>query len=95
MVMELSGKVTLSLGLLSPPYPLFQRYLQSKEHILNLSMKCWNSAFHAQGLRVIIVVVQVGAVKIYVAAALEGLGEKGKTSVYHQNWQNFNQIITC
>jgi hypothetical protein len=31
-------------------------------------MKCWNSAFHAQGSRVIIVVVQVGAVKIYVAA---------------------------
>jgi hypothetical protein len=31
-------------------------------------MKCWNSAFNAQGSRVIIVVVQVGAVKIYVAA---------------------------
>jgi hypothetical protein len=31
-------------------------------------MKCWNSAFNAQGSRLIIVVVQVGAVKIYVAA---------------------------
>jgi hypothetical protein len=31
-------------------------------------MKCWNSAFNAQGSRVIIVVVQVGAVKTYVAA---------------------------
>jgi hypothetical protein len=31
-------------------------------------MKCWNSAFNEQGLRVIIVVVHVGAVKIYVAA---------------------------
>ncbi len=31
-------------------------------------MKCWNSAFNAQGSRVIIVVVLVGAVKIYVAA---------------------------
>jgi hypothetical protein len=31
-------------------------------------MKCWNSAFNAQGSRVIIVVVQVGAVKIHVAA---------------------------
>jgi NADH:ubiquinone oxidoreductase subunit 6 (subunit J) len=31
-------------------------------------MKCWNSAFNAQGLRVIIVVVHVGAVQIYVAA---------------------------
>jgi len=31
-------------------------------------MKCWNSALNAQGSRLIIVVVQVGAVKIYVAA---------------------------
>jgi hypothetical protein len=32
-------------------------------------MKCWNSTFNAQGSRVTIVVVQVGAVKIYVIAA--------------------------
>ncbi len=31
-------------------------------------MKCWNSAFQAQGSRIIIVHVQVGAVKIYVVA---------------------------
>jgi hypothetical protein len=31
-------------------------------------MKGWNSAFNAQGSRVIIVVVQVEAVKIHVAA---------------------------
>jgi len=31
-------------------------------------MQCWNSAFNAQVSRVIILVVQVGAVKIYVAA---------------------------
>jgi predicted oxidoreductase (fatty acid repression mutant protein) len=31
-------------------------------------MNCWSSAFNAQGSRVIIVVVQVGTVKIYVAA---------------------------
>jgi hypothetical protein len=32
-------------------------------------MKCWNSAFNAQGSRVIVVVVHVvGVVKIYVAA---------------------------
>jgi hypothetical protein len=31
-------------------------------------MKCWNSILNVQGSRVIIVVVQVGAVKIYVAA---------------------------
>jgi hypothetical protein len=43
-------------------------YPQSKEILLNLSMRCWNSAFNAQGSRIIIVVVQVGAEKIYVAA---------------------------
>jgi hypothetical protein len=36
-------------------------------------MKCWNSAF--KGSRVIIVVVKVGAVKIYVAA-MHALREK-------------------
>jgi hypothetical protein len=53
-------------------------------------MKCWNSAFNAQGSRLIIVVVQLGAVKIYVASSSSGgAQEKGKTgsnSVYHQNW---------
>jgi hypothetical protein len=29
-------------------------------------MKCWNSTFNAQGSKVIIVIVQVGAAKIYV-----------------------------
>jgi hypothetical protein len=38
-------------------------------------MKCWNSAFNAQGSRVIIVAVHVGAVKIYVAA-VEALRKK-------------------
>jgi hypothetical protein len=44
-------------------------------------MKCWNSAFNAQGSRVIIVVVQVRAVKIYVAAvkALRGKGGGDET----------------
>ncbi len=40
--------------------------------------KSWNSAFNAQGWRVIIVVVHVGAVKIYVAAAVEALRKKRK-----------------
>ncbi len=48
-------KVTLSFT----PYPLFQWYPQSNEILLNRSMKCWNSAFDAQGSRVIIVVAQV------------------------------------
>jgi hypothetical protein len=29
-------------------------------------MKCWNSTFNAQGSKIIIVVVQIGAMKIYV-----------------------------
>jgi len=37
--------------------------------MLKLSTKCWISAFNAQGSRGIIVAVQVGAPKIYVAAA--------------------------
>jgi hypothetical protein len=55
---------TLSLGLLSPT-PLFDWGTQSKGIFLNLGIKSWNSAFNAQ---VIIVVVQIGAVEIYVAA---------------------------
>ncbi len=51
---------TLSLGLLSPPYPLFQWYQE---------------AFNAQGLRLIIVVVHLGAVKIYVSS-VEALRKK-------------------
>jgi hypothetical protein len=45
-----------------------EMYLQSNEILLNLNVKCWNLAFTAQGLRLIIVVVQVGAVKKYVTA---------------------------
>ncbi len=35
-------------------------------------MKWWNSAFNAQGSRITIVVVQVGAVKKYVTAVAGG-----------------------
>ncbi len=73
---KVSRKVTLCFILLCGPYPLFQWYLQSKEILLNLGMKCWNSPFNAQGLRVIIVVVQVGAVKIYVAAQCRRSGKR-------------------
>jgi len=50
-------------------------------------MKCCNSAFNAQGLRLIIVVVQLGAVKIYVAAveALRKKERQDETQIYHQN----------
>jgi hypothetical protein len=81
-------KVTLSslcLWACFHPSPLFQQYPQSKENLLNLSMKCWNSAFNAQGSRVIIVTVQVRAVKIYVAA-VKAIKEKER--------QYETQIIT-
>jgi hypothetical protein len=38
-------------------------------------MKWWNSAFYARGSRLIIVVVQLGAAKIYVTA-VEALRQK-------------------
>ncbi len=72
-------KLTLSSPCLWPafsPHPLFQWYLQSKKILLNLSLKCRNSAFNAQGSRIIIVVVQVGAVKIYAAAAVQAVRKK-------------------
>ncbi len=59
------------------PYPLFQWYLQSRDILINLSMKCPYSAFNAQGSRLIIVVVQLGAMKIYVAA-VEKLQKQGR-----------------
>jgi len=63
-IIELSEKSPSLLPSLSPPIPS----LSGISKVRNLSMKCWNSAFNAQGSRVIIVVVRVGAVRIYVAA---------------------------
>ncbi len=51
-------------------------------------MKCWKSAFNAQGSRLIIVDLQVGAMKIY-AATVEALKIKERqrsNSVHHKNW---------
>jgi hypothetical protein len=48
---------------------------KSNEILLNLTTKCRNSTFNAQGSRVIRVVVQAGAMKIYVAA-VEALRKK-------------------
>jgi hypothetical protein len=67
-------EVTLSLSLLSPK-PCFQGYPLSKEIWLNLGMKCWNSALSAEGSRLNIVALQVGAVKIH-AATVEALKKK-------------------
>jgi hypothetical protein len=53
-------------------------------------MKCWKSAFNAQGSKLIIVTLQVKAVKIYSNSGGASLPkEKGKTGynlVHHKNW---------
>jgi hypothetical protein len=61
-------------GLLPLPIPSFCGICKVDISI-NLSMKCWYSAFNAQGSTLIIVVVQLGAVKIYVVA-VEALRKK-------------------
>jgi hypothetical protein len=56
--------------------------------MLQLGMKCWNSAFNAQGLRLIIV-GQKGKSSENICSYSGGAQEKGKTgwnSVYHENW---------
>jgi len=50
-------------------------FIKSQYEMLKLSTKCLFSAFNAQGSRGIILVVQVGAVKIYVAV-VEALMKK-------------------
>ncbi len=56
------------------------RNAESQYEMLKLTTKCWIPAFSAHGTRRIIVAVQVGAVKIYVAA-VEALRKKRKTGV--------------
>jgi hypothetical protein len=51
--------------LLQVLYKFARLALLCKEILLNLSMKCWNSALNAQGWRVTIVVVQVEPVREY------------------------------
>jgi hypothetical protein len=65
------------LSLLAPPYPLSQWYQQSNETVIDLNMRCSNSAFDAQGSRVITVVLHVRTVKIYVAGGK--MKDKDKT----------------
>jgi len=48
-------------------------------------MKSWNSEFNAQGSwRIIVVVVEIGAVKIYVASSVEALRGKERQDETHQ-----------
>jgi hypothetical protein len=60
------------LGLLSPPIPSFSGIRKVRNFF---KIPVGNSAFHAQGSRVFILVVHVGAVKMYLAA-VELLKEK-------------------
>jgi hypothetical protein len=54
--------------LLSPPIPSISGIRKVRKfYQSNLDIKYWNAAFNAQGSRVIMVIVQVRAVKIYVA----------------------------
>jgi hypothetical protein len=64
-----------SYTLFHPLSPSFSGIREVKKFLLNLSMKWWNSTSNAQSSRVIILLVQVGAVKIYIAA-VTALGEK-------------------
>ncbi len=62
--------------------------MQSEEILSNPTIKCSNSAFNAQASGVTRVIVQVGAVKIYVAAVEEALRKKERqdeTQFYHQS----------
>jgi len=49
--------------------------VSAKYEMLQLIMRCGNSAFNAQGSKLIMVLVQGGAVKIYVAS-VEALRKK-------------------
>jgi hypothetical protein len=51
------------------------------EILLNLNMKCWNSTFNPQGLRIIIIVVQTRVVRICVAI-VEAFKKKEKNSFH-------------
>jgi hypothetical protein len=74
-IRDLSLKVTLSSPCLwasfhplSPLSVVKINFTKSQYEMLQLCMKCWYSAFNAQGSWLIVVVVQLGAMKIYVAA---------------------------
>ncbi len=81
-------KVTLSLGLLSPPNPYFRGIHKVRKFLLNLGMKYWKSAFNAQGSRLIIVALRSRSSE-NICSNNEGAKEKGKAawnSVHHKNW---------
>jgi hypothetical protein len=74
----------------TPLFPLFQWYLQSKEIWLNLNMKCWNlcwnTAFSAQGSRVIILVCTGTSSENICSSSGGKKGRGDETQFYHQNY---------
>jgi hypothetical protein len=67
--------VTLQIS----PIPLFQWYPQSKDILINLSMKCWRTRFETN----------YSSCTVRSSENICSDQEKGKTgwnSVYHQNW---------
>jgi len=98
LLIKVIREVTLSLGLLSPHFTGINKVMKGNEILLNLSIKCWNSAFNAQGSRVIIVVGQEGSENICrTSGGAEEEGKTGWNSVYHQNWWKiqFGSEIFC
>ncbi len=92
-------KVTLSSPCLwaafHPLCPLFNEVRKVKKFLFNLGMKCWNSAFNTQGSRyILILVVQVGAVKIY-AAAVDALRKKGWKEGVKTGWNSVSYKTWC
>ncbi len=86
--------LALSLGLPSPPIPSFSGIRKVMKFLSNLSIKCWNSAFNAQGWRIIIiVVVQLRAVKIYAATSNNSGGAQRKKGKERQDEAQFTTKI--
>jgi len=68
VIPKVTPSFTPTSFLLPPPISSsFSDTRNITKFLLNLSMKCWNSAFNAHGSRVIIIVVEVWALRIYVA----------------------------
>ncbi len=84
-------KVTLSHPVFGPPLTPIPSFIgiRKLKTLINLSMKCCNSAYNAQGSRLIIVVVLRSSENICSYSGGRVAQEQWKTgwnSVSHQNW---------
>jgi hypothetical protein len=70
------------------PYRLFQWYPQSKKILLNLSMKCWNSAFKCTRFESNYNSCTGRSSENICSSSggAQGIGKTRWNSVYHQNW---------